>query len=184
MAYVKTILTTGVVWARNLLLQAGTGTGAGAPGILLFASDDAVGNDDGTIKTLISYTLPANTLANDGDMLVIEASCSVAADADSKSTFLVFGGSTLCSRGAADNNLPRTHRAVVIRKSATTQVADGQVHAHGQGSLVTHTTPSETLSGTVSILFRGLNSDASANAIVSRHMAVWYYPIGRAANFQ
>ena len=185
MAATKAILTTAVVYVRNLLLGAGSGTAVGSPGITLFVSDNAVTTTAGDLTTLISYTLPGGTMANDGDIIEITGSTTQAADTDNKLSALTFGGSTVAIRsGAADNNLPRTLRAQVIRKSGTTQVSDGVTQAQGQGTNVTHATPAETLSGDIVISLKGQNqTDTTSPSVTSRFLTVTYYPIGRAANF-
>ncbi len=179
-------LLSRIVYVRSMLLQAGSGSGAGSPGIVLFVSDDAVANAAGEVATLISYTLPGGTMANDGDIIVIEGSTTQANDADLKQSVLTFGASSVASRsGTADANLPRYLRAVIMRKSGTTQVSDGTVMTNGGCTLVSHATPGETLSGNITIALKGQNqTDTTSPSVTSRFLTVTYYPIGRPSNFQ
>jgi len=183
--FVKMILTTGIVSARSLLITAGSGTAKGSPGILIFASDNAVSNAAGELATLISFTLPGGTLANDGDMLVIEASTTQANDTDLKLSAITFGGTVVSSRsGVADQNLPRTLRCTIMRTGATTQISDGFCMANGAAVTISHAAPAETLSGNITIALKGQNqTDTTTPSVTSRHLAVWYFPIGQAANF-
>jgi hypothetical protein len=185
MAATKILLTTGVAYLRSLLQTFGSaGSSAGKPGMMIFCSDNIVATDDGTLKTLISFTLPAGTMENDGDVLMIEGAVTLLNDADLKLSAVTFGGTVVDGRsGIADAGLSRVHRCTIIRKSATTQVANGFCAVSGSGT-VTVTTPAETLSGAITIALKGQNStDATAGSVTSRSLTVWYFPIGQAANF-
>ena len=175
MPAIKALLTTGVAYLRSI--AAGTGGAAGGPGITIFSSTAAVATDDGTLKTLISYTLPANTLTRDGDRLEIEASVALAADTDIKTSAVTFGAATLAGRTANDNGLARLHRCTVIRVNGTTQVGGGTAECQGQGTLVTNSAPAETLSGAIVIALKGQNTtDATPSSVTSRYMTVKFFP--------
>lgn len=175
MAATRAILTTGVVYLRSLF--AGSGGATGGPGITIFSSTAAVTTVAGDLTTLISYTLPANTLTRDGDRLEIEASTTQAADADIKTSAITFGATVAAGRTANDNALARTLRATIIRTGAATQIASGTTETHGQGDIMTHSTPGETLSGTITIALKGQNTtDTTSPSVTSRYMIVKFFP--------
>ena len=175
MPAIKALLTTGVAYLRSI--AAGSGGAAGGPGITIFSSTAAVATDDGTLKTLISYTLPANTLTRDGDRLEIEGATTQAADADVKTSAITFGASTAAGRTAADNNLGRLLKATIIRTGAATQLFQGNTETHGNGDVFTVGTASETLSGAITIALKGQNTtDATPSSVTSRYLIVKFYP--------
>lgn len=184
MGFIKMILTTGVVYARSILASAGTGSAQFSPGGVILYDDTAVATDDGTLKTLISFTLPGGTLANDGDMIEIENLTTMANDTDQKLTAVTFGGTVVCTRsGVADQNLRRYGRTTVTRLSATTQAGFGMEIATGAGPIYTVSAPAETLSGNITIALKGQNqTDATAASVTSVFLRVTYWPIGRASN--
>ena len=64
----------------------------------------AVGNISTGVDTLISYSLPTNTLLNVGDVLEITAYGTQAANANNKTIKLVFGTTELFTTGAVGSN--------------------------------------------------------------------------------
>lgn len=81
------------------------------------ASNASTGETD-----LISYTLPANTLVNDGDSLEVQAWGTYAANGNNKTVKLKFGSQTILDTGAiAANGGSWSIKANIIRTSATTQ---------------------------------------------------------------
>lgn len=155
-----------LVRGRMLVLGSGlTGVDAG-PGTTYtlgltrarVVSTTAVGNIGIGTDTLISVSLPAGALAVNGDSLEIIAWGTFAANANNKTLALLFGGTTLFSTGA----LPLSGgswmiRAIVIRTGATTQKAiawfSGSLNA--LSAEVNMTTPTETLSGAITIRCTG-----------------------------
>ena len=184
MPALRTALTTGIVYVRDLLLSAGTGSSRFSPGGIILYDNTAVATDDGTLKTLISFSLPAGTLANDGDSIEIEALSVLANDTDLKLTAITFGGTVVSTRsGVADQALRRYERAVVTRTGATTQEGFGMTIATGNGPIYTVSAPAETLSGAITIALKGQNqTDTTAASVTSIFMRVTYWPIGSSSN--
>lgn len=73
--------------------------------------------------TLHSFSLPANSLANNGDYLEVEYSFIFAADDDNKGIGATFGGTEYARRGLASTDLDGTVggviRATIVRLSTT-----------------------------------------------------------------
>jgi hypothetical protein len=80
-------------------------------------------SNSGSIETdLITYTLPANTLQNNGDSLNIKAWGSFAANTNNKTLILQFGSQVIFDTGTlAINSGDWEIEATIIRKSPTTQ---------------------------------------------------------------
>ncbi len=178
------ILTSTLVYLRNLLLSAGSSTTRFSPGGVILYNDTAVANTDGTLTTMISFTLPGGTLANDGDMIEIENLSTMANDTDLKLTAVIFGGTTVNTRsGVADQALRRYGRTTVTRLSATSQAGFGMEIATGNGPIYTVSAPAETLANDITITFKCQNqTDATANSVTSVFLRVTYWPIGRSSN--
>jgi len=94
-----------------------------AKAVSLFATGVNVGNGaDLTEDTLQSYTLPANRLANVGDMLRITAGGSFAGTTDSKNARVRFGAAVLSAPGGSAASTVRwSVIANLVKTSASNQ---------------------------------------------------------------
>jgi hypothetical protein len=90
--------------ADTMQVDAGTGTATYTPSGYLNVDVTSVGNVGTGIDTLITYTLPANTLANVGDGLEIECTGTGANNANAKTLRMNFGGTTLATNSLLANN--------------------------------------------------------------------------------
>ena len=91
-------------------------------GGMLSVSTTQASNSSTTATDLISYILPSDSLTNQGDILEIEAWGVYAANGNSKTIALAFGGQTILTTGAiAANDGTWSIKAKIIRKTATTQ---------------------------------------------------------------
>jgi hypothetical protein len=138
----------------------GAAGAAGAAGgsVLPLYEDRADHATTGTSEeTLDSFSVPAGTLANDGDYLRVKGRCIVAGNANSKTLSLKFGATTVATLAVASNGESWDFEAVIRRSGAATQVASGRVvkgttsafsTANGQFD---EATPAETLSGAVTL---------------------------------
>jgi predicted dinucleotide-utilizing enzyme len=144
--------------------------------VLVTETVTSTGNSGAGLTTVYTLTVPANTLKNNGDALVIEAACSLAANATNKLSTIQFGGTLVASRsGVADNGLFRKHRATIMRTGATTQVASGTTTVAG-GINEDGTSPAETLANAITVLFK-LQGGAD-NDLVAKYMFIQYMPAG------
>lgn len=107
--------------------------------------------------TLLSYTMPANTLFLNDHVVRITAWGTTAANANNKTIKLIFGSTTIISSGALGINAQDWKiEAVVVRTGASTQGAIA-TYFNETPTMVgpNYTTPAETLSGTVVIKCTG-----------------------------
>lgn len=129
-----------------------------------------------TEETLHSYSLPANSLTQDGRGVRIKAWGTTAANANNKTVKLKFGATAVLDTGAVASNNETWHFvAEVFRTGAATQDAVSFV-SHYNGTVIQAqiTNPAETLSGAVTIAVTGQNGTASANDIVAEGFTVEY----------
>jgi hypothetical protein len=137
--------------------------------ISLFTSTAAVSNTSTTETDLISYSMPASTLAANGQKLRITCWLTTAANTNNKTVKLYFGG-TLVAFSAATALNAGTFRlnAEIVRTSATAQVSVGDMTASSSGAgfvsaLGLNGTPAETLSGAVTIKVTGQSGTTSSD---------------------
>lgn len=141
---------------------------------ILTSSTSAVGNIGTGEDNLITYSVPAGTLATDGDVIEIIAWGTFAANGNSKTLKLYFGATVLVSTGAvAFNAKDWVVRATVVRTGAATQEAIGQASTSDTSAplFVDQTTPAETLSGAVTVKCTGegtADSDIMQEGLVVR----------------
>jgi hypothetical protein len=82
----------------------------------------SISNTNTGETTLISYSLPADSMVNNGDIVEIQAWGIYAANGNSKTIKLKFGSQTILDTGAiAANGGSWSIKATIIRTSATTQ---------------------------------------------------------------
>lgn len=124
-----------------------------------------------TTQTLMSYSLPAGALNENGRGVKIRAVFSTAANTNTK-TFLITFGSTTVSASAASafaNSTSAVLEATVIRTGAATQDAFGTflttdtTTTTTRGGSYAPSTPTETLSGAVTIAAKGTQGSASVD---------------------
>lgn len=139
------------------------------------------GEDD-----LISYTIPANTLANDGEYLEFDCWGSFAANAHLKELKVYFDGDTIFDSFAAvfNNKSWRAH-GKIVRTSATTQAITCEFTVSGTLLGTVNCSTCLTSSGDIDLvgsdqLFKctGEDSDGSpsSNSIVQNGMVLKWYP--------
>jgi hypothetical protein len=129
-----------------------------------------------TEETLLTYTLPASSLTQDGRGVRIRAWGTTAANANLKTIKLKFGATNVLDTGAvASNGETWYFEADVYRTGAATQDAIGKPYfyvAAINGGQITN--PAETLSAGFAIVVSGQNGTATANDIVAEGLSVEY----------
>lgn len=116
--------------------------------------------------TLSSYSLPANVLSANGKTIKITVWGTFAANANTKTVKIKFGASSITVLAAATNGGGWRATAYVVRTGAATQkmVAD-LVNYTGTGTTGGTASPTETLSGAVTILTTGQSGTASSDIL-------------------
>ncbi len=108
--------------AGKLGVQAGTSSNDAAVGGVLYVATTQVGNTTTGITVLHSYTVPANTLAVNGQSLWFEAWGTFAANANNKNIFVYLNGVAIFNAGnIASNNVAWHIRGRIVRTGAATQ---------------------------------------------------------------
>jgi hypothetical protein len=141
----------------------GTGTATALVGGTLSTAITSTATTGTSEETLLSYTLPANTLAVNGRGVRITAWGTTAANANSKTFRIYFGAAAVALQGGTGSGLPWLGSATVLRASATTQVSSGQAVYNGALSRIDAGGPTETLSGTVLIKVTGQTPTAAGD---------------------
>lgn len=171
-----------------LFIQPGTAVGLKAVGARTFSAHADAPTVGTVLETLYTYTVPANTLSADGQSLRIVTVATTAANANNKTYLITFGATTIFNTTAAGFNndhlyvtcdLLRTGAATqkAICFSSTTEI-NALTNGAGANLVSTITTPAETLSGAVAMLFRGTTPTAAAD-LTARYATVDWYPAGQ-----
>lgn len=162
----------------QLLARAGQSSGTGAIGATIKVNTTAVGNtNDTTEDDLITFAVPASTLGTDGDYVEFHAFGTTGATATVKNIRAYFGAQKLVdSGGIALNNGSWEIYGKIIRTGAATQIAITSIDTNDPtvlGAFNTYTTPTETLSGAITLKVTGqLTAVAAANGIIQKGLVV------------
>lgn len=136
-----------------------------------------------TKTTLKSYTVAGDTLSADGDVLYGQGVWQTAANANAKTVGIDFGATTLVTTTGNYNAQTITAECWINRTGGVTQSAIGKLTIADTttgvvaSTVITYSTPAETLSADVDIDQFGTNGVASANDIISRQFSVYNYTI-------
>lgn len=148
--------------------------GGTVPSVLHKSVTSAQTGNNTDETTLWSYSLPAGTLASDGQAIRITAFGDTASNTNSKTIRLKFGGTTLATRVSATSGSNWYVRATVFRTGATAQQCPVDAYFTSLGIGVP--TASETLADAVTIAVTGTNGTASAGDVVFRGAIVEFLP--------
>jgi hypothetical protein len=151
-----------------------TGLGGTATSIYTAVNNAAAAGD----QDLMTYTLPANSLANDGDRVVITAWGVTAGNVNTKDIKVHFGSDVTYQTGATIfNSVVWKITTVIIRSGATSQVACTLWSAGGTLLTdVSSNTLSQTCSGAIIIKLTGASGASAGSDITQRGMTVEWYP--------
>ncbi len=145
----------------------------------LYSSMTPVGNITSDEDTLITYTLPKNTLHNDTDVLEIVVFGITAANGNDKTIKLILGSTTLFSTGVvAFNNKPWCIRAEVTRTGAATQVSIATFN--GDFALLTNTATyvagTEDFTTNLVIKCTGTSGSSTTDDVIQKGLIVKLFP--------
>lgn len=166
--------------ASSTSVLAGGGTAYASLGGTIYASSTEVGNIGGGEDDLMTYTLPANTLARNNSYIEIETGFFIDAVGSNKTVKCYFGSTTFYDSGAqaVGSNTWIQIRAVIMRIGATSQIATSQVVSSNTSNMLTRadtTAMSETLSNNLTVKCTGTSSGASTNAVLQKLMTIKWY---------
>lgn len=153
------------------------GGGGGSGSAILDVSTSTVGNVTTGEDVLYTYTLPADSLNENGDILRGRISGFVANNANVKSIVLAFGGTDILSRNTTTPSIGQAFTIdwEVIRTSATTQKANATFSGSDGTASSYYTVPGETLSGSVNIVLTG---EATATNDIVKETSYVYLGVG------
>jgi hypothetical protein len=132
----------------------------------------AVGNVGAGTDDLMTYTMFANQLAVDAQLLRITTWGTTAANANTKAITLNFGATVVSINPTttAPNNLNWRAELIVVRTGAATQIASGVAWVGTVLQAVQAASPAETLSG--SVVIKGTGTATADNDIVQRGLLI------------
>lgn len=145
--------------------------------IILSNSIGDIGTIADTLLTdLKTFTLPKNTMSNNGDIIEIECIYTTAANGNTKNIFLKLVSTNLASVSGTFNNVNIRVRIVINRISATSQLCIGLITTSGITTIAS-TIASTTSDLTTDLIIKaqGQNGTAAANDIVCKQMSVRYF---------
>jgi hypothetical protein len=159
-----------------LAVGTGTATGGGDARLSTQLSVAGVGNGaDTTEDTLFTYSLPANTLANVGQEVDIEAWGSVAASSATKTVRVYFGASVITLAYTTTQTGNWRARLRVVKQAASVQLVLGEADALGATTtrvLANITTGADTDTNAIVIKVTGQSSVATANLILANGIII------------
>lgn len=165
----------GITPTTQLGIKAGTSTNDAAVGGTLYVSTAQVGNVGTGTDDLASYSVPANTLAVNGQSIEFKAWGTIANNGNAKTLMAVFGATTVISVAfatlAADEWVMT---GTIVRTGAATQkICATTVTTSGTTfSTANVTTAAETLSGAIALKVQGIG--VSNNDVVIEGIKIWY----------
>jgi len=157
--------------------KAGTSTTYAKVGGVIDVNTTSTGNVGTGEDDLITFSVPANTLATNGDRIQFQMAGTFAANANNKTIKIKYGGTTLLDTTAlAINGGSWSAEGVVVRTGAATQKAFCAFRTNNVllTSTSNYTTPAETLSGAVTLKATG--EATSNNDITQEINIVEFYP--------
>lgn len=144
---------------------------------LLTANTTPVGNVGTGNDDLITYSLPAGTLAADGDSIRCIFSGTFAANTNAKTGTIYFGASnSLVISNSSSGVLHWLAEMVVTRLSATTQRIHIRGNSNGAAVYNQYLDGAETLANAITIKVVGTGT--SNDDIVQKFLTVEYLPLG------
>jgi len=158
----------------SVTVAAGAGGQTGRAAVQIFSSFAAASNVNTGETDLITFSLPANTLAVNGQKVRITVGGSLASNANAKTIKLYFGSNVLVTDNGTINGGGFRLTAEVVRTGAATQVANStsmMLRALLNGS----TNPSETLANAITIKATG-QSGVQSGDITAKYMIVEWLP--------
>lgn len=158
---------------------AGTSTTYARVGGTIDINTTAVGNVGGGEDDLITFSVPANSMATNGDSVYFEMAGTYAANGNTKRVRVKYGATTLFDTTAlAINNGKWTCRGRIVRTGATAQNYYGEFTTNNtlQVSTSFEGTAAETLSGGVTLKATGESGGSATDDVRQTNNFVRYEP--------
>jgi hypothetical protein len=166
--------TTDASFSNHPKFEPGTSSGSFAPAVGRLSSNSTpVGNVGAGEDNLMTYALPANALATDGQTVRVTCWGTTAANANGKVVKAYFGATSVTLINGGLNAIPWFIQFFIVRTGAATQQLLGVYQSRNGGTAdvqVLRATPAETLSNSITLK---LTAEATAdNDVVQQFMMV------------
>ena len=165
------------VSAQGLITTASSGVGAS--GGVLHSIVSSVGTAADTAATdLHTYTMPAQTMITNGDILIVKCMFTTAANANAKTMSLYFGSTVLATITGTLNAQDLVMESTITRYATANQlsITTNYYTTTGGGAITTEAydddSMTENLDADVIIKTLGTNGVATLNDIVSKTLMV------------
>lgn len=143
----------------------GIGAALARVGGVLYVSTTAAATQGTSEEVLHTYSLPANTLSENGRGIRITATATHAANTNSATIRIRFGGiaGTIIG-GVASTTSGASYRVVceIYRTGAATQLSTS-VSAAGTASAILSAAPTQTLSGAIDLVVDGVTATSAGD---------------------
>lgn len=139
---------------QKLLICNGTSYQAKVGTTVLYSTATAVTTTGTSIETVATYALPAGFLDTDAQSIEVDWSITCAANANNKTPTIVFGATTVATVTPTCNNTAIFQKAIIWRRTATTQTAISENFSFNNSGGSAVTSPAETLANSITILGR------------------------------
>lgn len=175
------VANRGTILAAKYTARAGTSTSTYNAAGLIISDTTQTGNVGTGVDTLQTNSIAANTLAANGDTLVVEADGTFANTGNSKQLILNFGTTAIMTLPTSTYGFGAAStwriRAKIVRTGAATQKASAEIILNNNEAAIPYTfytTPTNTLSGAVALWLTGEAVDN--NDIVKEMYSVEFKP--------
>jgi hypothetical protein len=156
-------VTKVTVSGTGALHAMGTGTASAYPGGVISINTGSQATTGTSEETLMSFSLPASTLDSNGRGVRITAWGTTAANGNTKVIGLNFGATEIKGVTVSSNNLTWRIEGLVFRTGAATQEAISGMTIGTTLSTAAIATPSETLSGAVTIALKAITATSAGD---------------------
>ena len=158
-----------------LSFKMGTGTGQAQASGKADVNTTAVGNVGAGDDDLMTFSLPADSLSADGNVIRISVWGTTAANANTKTIKLHFGATIVRQIGpSAVNNQDWRIEATVVRTGASAQDAIGTELVDNSSVFITHSEPAEDTTGAIVIKVSAESGSSASDDITQEGMLVEY----------
>lgn len=158
------------------LSNATTAVGVSLGGTLA-VSNNAIASAGASETNLITYSVPANTLTNNGDRLKFRFSGRFASTANAKDMKVVWGSETILDTSSKIvNSGAWTIEGEIIRTGNTAQTASAEFHGAGVTLFTTASAVDLAQTNGIATILKMTSTAAGGGDVTNRTMTVEYWP--------
>jgi len=140
-------------------------------------SNNPIASAGASQTNLITFTVKANTLTNNGDRIKARWSGRFGATANTKDLFVIFGSETILDTSAQIvNSGAWTVEAEIIRTGNTSQAASAEFHGAGVTLFTTAAAVDLVQTNGIATVLKMMSTAAGDGDVTNRTMTVEFYP--------